>query len=145
MGIFQSLRKSRRLWKVSKRLNKSFDPAELLRGKASSEKEGAFEELLDICACDDLVRFVMTRYEADNNTLRDLFDKLCRNGAGVLVGGHYVAASSLAFPLPLKFLLEHYREGAFVIRDYDDHDSSLFVANRLVQYFELGETGEVRC
>ena len=65
MGFFQSLRKSGRLWKVSKRLSKPFDAAAMLNGKASSEKEGALNELMDICRSDDLVKLVMSRYKAD--------------------------------------------------------------------------------
>ena len=143
MGFFQSLKKGRRLKKVSRQLTKRIDITDVYKLTSSEEKESALNELVDICYSDEYVKMVMDDYNKDGQTIKELYSKLTLIGAGQYAGGHYVAASSLVFPLTLKFLLEHYNNDTFSINDWDNYNSSLFIAHRLIEYFEKGEVGEV--
>ena len=142
--LFQSLKKSIKIKKLSKQLSKprnTKDTQDILC--YLDKKQEYLNELIELCLADEYIAMVVSQYNANGQTLKELYSLLCRAGAGQYAGGHFVAASSLAFPLTLKFLLEHYNDGSFSIKGYDDYNSMLFIAYRLIQYFENGEVGTI--
>lgn len=86
-------------------------------------------------------------------TLRELFNRLRAVGAAQCTGGHYVAASALAYPHTLEFLLRYFRgvdslaDGytwpVDLTSDRPDRDVALRVAYEVIMYFENGRTGPV--
>jgi hypothetical protein len=142
--LFQSLKKSRRLRKISKNLAAPLKTQDMFKmATQGSKKDYYLDELIDITESDQFVKMVMTEYNADRQTLKELYNKLILIGAGQFTKGHYVAASSLVYPLTLKFLLKHYDGQDFSINEWDDKNSAMYIANRLIEYFEKGEVGEV--
>lgn len=142
--LFQSFKKSIKLKRLSKRLSKPIstkDTQDILFDP--DKKKKYLNELIELCLADEYIAMVMSQYNANGQTLKELYSLLCRAGAGQYAGGHFVAASSLAFPLTLQFLLEHYNDGSFSIKGYDNYNSMLFIAYRLIEYFENGEAGIV--
>ena len=140
--IFQSFKKSRQLKEVSTKLSKPLDTSDIF--KSIRGRKDALIELIDIAESDENVKAAMNEYHADRQTLNKLYDKLALVGAGQYAGGHYVAASSLVYPSTLKYLLEHFNNGIFSIKNWDDNNSSIHIAYRLIEYFEKGETGEIK-
>lgn len=142
--LFQSFRKSIKLKGLSKKLSvpvNTKDTQDILF--YLDKKEKYLDELIELCLADEYIAMVMSQYNANGQTLKELYSLLCSAGAGQYAGGHFVAASSLAFPLTLRFLLEHYNDGIFSIKGYDNYNSTLFIAYRLIQYFENGEVGTI--
>ena len=95
----------------------------------------------------------MQRYGATRDTLSELFSRLEVVGAGQWTGGHYVAASSLAYPHTLEFLLRYFR-GVDAIEDTypwpadltsntPERAVAMRVAYELIRYFEDRRTGPV--
>jgi|AVFP01.1.fsa_nt_gi hypothetical protein len=143
-GLFQSLKKSSRLKKVSKKLSKPLDTRDIFKiATQGNKKDKDLDELIDIAESDEYVKMVMNEYRADRQTLKDLYSKLTLVGAGQYAKGHYVAASCLVYPLTIKYLLEHFDGENFSINGWDDKNSTMHIAYRLIEYFEKGETGEV--
>ena len=143
-AFFKSMRKSARLKKVSKKLAKPVDYADVFKlSKKFNEKDKYIEELIDIAEADEYVKSVMNEYEASRQTLKELYEMLISLGAGQYAGGHYVAASSLVYAATLKFLLHVSIKQQFRINNMDAKNSAIFIANRLIKYFERGEVGKV--
>jgi hypothetical protein len=109
-----------------------------------SNQEKLITELIKLAKIDDNVAAVIEKMGATDRDLQDIYHMLQSNGAGQYASGHYVAASSLVYWQPLYFLLYHFDKGQFKIKDYDNRNSQLFIANRLIEYFQNGETGDVR-
>lgn len=107
-------------------------------------EKGAVDELIDLAESDEYVRIVMDEYGANRQTLKELYNRLVLVGAGQYAKGHYVAASSLVYPLTLKFLLEHFDGKKFSINNWDDNNSAMYIANRLIDYFKKNKVGEVK-
>jgi hypothetical protein len=142
--LINSSKKSSKLKSVSKKLSQPVDISDMDRLLTHySEKDKNIEKLIDIAESDEYVRVVMNDYGANRQTLKEIYGKLTLIGAGQYIKGHYVAASSLVYPLTLKFLLEHFDGKEFTIYDWDSNNSLMFIANRLIEYFEKGEVGEV--
>jgi len=142
--LFKSMRKSARLWSISKKLAKPADYADVFKlSKRFKEKDKYIEELIDIAEADEYVKSVMNEYEASRQNLRKLYEMLISFGAGQYAGGHYVAASSLVYASTLKFLLHVSIKQQFRVNDMDAKDSAIFITNRLIKYFEKGEVGKV--
>lgn len=94
----------------------------------SQERRLAEEALLNYCFAQHEVRIVVESANAGRDTLREVYERSLRGGAGQWVLGHYVAASALAYPEPLRFLLEGHREGRDPRAD----------AAQVVSYFQRG-------
>jgi len=143
--LIQSLKKSRQLKKVSKKLSKPFDSRDIIQmATQGNKKNEVLDELIDIAESDEYVKIVMNDYLADRQKLKELYRRLTLVGAGQYSGGHYVAASSVVYPLTLKFLLEHFDGENFSINGWDANNSAMHIAYRLIEYFKKGETGEIR-
>jgi len=140
--IFQSLKKSSQLRKVSKKLSQPFDFNNLFQNGATSKNH--LDELISIARADSSVKSLLDENNVDDSFLKELYSQLVLAGAGQYASGHYVAASSIVFAYTLKFLLKHFDGERFSIRGYDHYNSSLFIANRLYDYFKNGETTEIK-
>lgn len=111
------------------------------------------DELLGLCEGDPAVSEVMKRYGATRTTLRELFTKLQAVGAGQWAGGHYVAASALAYPHTLEFLLRYFRGvdsladgypwSVDLTSDRPDRAVAMRVVYEVIVYFEKGRSGPV--
>lgn len=143
-ALFKSLQKSRRLKKISSQLAKPLNRDILTMSKDIGEKEVILNQLIALCTEDELAVLVMSNVGATEQTLMNIYHKLRDCGAGQYVAGHYVAASSLAFLPTLTFLVYHFKEGEFSIKGYDAYNSGLFVADRLITYFQKGEVDALR-
>ena len=82
MGVIRSLRKRRKLRRISRVLGAPFDTSRMVDELVSGNKDRALEDLLDLCESDPLLRQTMEAEEADRETLRALYWMLMKNGAG---------------------------------------------------------------
>ncbi len=143
--LIKSLKKSSRLKRISKRLSKPLDRTNirvLLDRQQTREKY--LDELLDLCKSDENVFYLIKTFDITDCFLKTIFHALEKICAGQYAGGHYVPASSITYASTLKFLLNHFDGQNFSIKNYDHYNSSLFIAHRLIMYFDKGETGEVK-
>ena len=138
VGLIKSLLKSWKLSRISKRLGKIRSSNEILASAmrqtvegGQSEKEKDATRLLDLVESDSDLCLILQRYGATRKVLERLYSELCVVGAGQWAGGHFVAASSLAFGPTLDYLLRSAQAGV----DFRG------VAYRLIVYFKSGETG----
>jgi hypothetical protein len=123
-----------RLAAISRELGRRMSGEQLLQDVLSgNRRERAIEALLDYCEGRQDIRNVMTEFGADRGMLRQLYDGLLVSGAGGWAGGHYVAASALAYPHALHYLLSRARVG----RERDNQ-----TAYTLLMHFERGASLE---
>jgi hypothetical protein len=135
MGVISSLRKQRKIRRISRALGAPLDTSrfidELTSGKPS-KRDQALEDLFDLCESDSLLRQTMDAHGATRETLLELYKMLIANGAGQWVGGHYVAVSALGYGFPLLFILQN-----------ADTLPWGHICVLLIEYFERNETGPV--
>jgi len=103
----------RTLGRISRELGCALSPGQLTHEllESPSRRDLARAALLDHCVADPALQPVMVEFGADRSTLDELYHTLCAAGAGQWAGGHFVAASAVAYPQTLRFLLGNYREG----------------------------------
>jgi hypothetical protein len=143
-AIIQSIKKSKRLKAISKELAKPFplnDPLSIV--KSGAIKNNHLRTLIELVKSDQMILRTLNSYNASDQTIIEIYDLLCRFGAGQYKKGHYVAASSVAYASTLAYLLEHFQNGSFCIYGYDQYNSGMYITNRLIKYFEKGEVGAV--
>lgn len=126
--IFASFKKSFQLKKIYGRIEEI--PTVELIGK-----------IIEIGINDPAVFEVMNKYRPDAGDFLNIYEILTLHGAGQHTKGHYVAVSALVYPQTLDFVLQHYQDGAFHIEGMNSYNASLAICNRLIKYFEKGETG----
>ena len=141
-NLLSSFKKSKKLRQISNDLSKPIDYSDLSSLVASSKNEPV-DRLIELCLSDELNVELIKKYGAEKNTLKELYHKLTINGAGQFIKGHLVSASSLVYPATLTFLLHHFENGKFQVNDWDDYNSSLFVVNRLLNYFKTNKISEL--
>ena len=126
MGIFASLKKSKKLRKISKKLDTHVSSvADLM----NSHRDELIDELCDLCEADPNVVLVMGNHSVNREKLKEIYNHMCAVGMGVWTkDGHYVPASSIAYTATLDYLLRH-----------EDDDNFREVAARVCSYFEDGE------
>jgi hypothetical protein len=117
------------------------------------DHQRAAEDLFDLCEQDAAIREVMKRYGATRKTLADLFLRLKAVGAAQMAGAHWAAASALAYPETLEFLLRYFQGVAKLAEGYawpEDLKSetperavAMRVAYEVIMYFEDNRTGPV--
>ncbi len=127
---FQSLRRSRKLRKISGQLAR---PTSSVESSLSGEKESALDQLLDLCESDPDISRVVESAGLDREALTEIYWRLMAAGAGQWVGGRFVAAATLAYPETLEY----------AIRELGPDADPRPVAFRLIEYFEGGRTGQV--
>ena len=136
-----SLKKSKKLQKISRILGEEFDFNEFLN--ASSEdredrnlrdriKKTSEEELIDLIVNDYNLSTVIKHYGVKREELMEIYKKLQRMGLGFWVKGHYVAASAIAYVRPLDYLLRN-RD---VFNDNADLNKIAKVQVNLSRYFK---------
>jgi hypothetical protein len=117
---------------ISQDLSPSASLEEMVKDLVSGRerREKAEEALLDYCEARAEVRKIMQEFKASRATLGELYTQLILAGAGQWRGGHFVAASAIAYPQTLRYLLEHRTK-----RDLPPE-----VAWKLLMHFESGAT-----
>ncbi len=112
------------LQRISQDLGKTLDPDKLEEG--CDRMANAEEELLDYCEQQPSIQALLREFKVSRKDLQELYNRLIMAGAGQWTCGHWVAASALAYPVSLQYLLsrreENIQETAF----------------RLIMYFEQG-------
>lgn len=120
------------LGRISRELGRPFDARRLLDEMVHNPDRSARVDA-------DLVDYVMSRaplqgiireFDLTPEAIIELYRQLAVAGAGQWAGGHYVAASALAYPHTLRFLLESKRAGL----------EPLETAYSLVMHFERGHS-----
>lgn len=108
MGPFRSVIKSIRLRRLQNRLQpRNLSASERVQSDLfSNERDAALAAYLDFCQSDPNVRAVMRRFGIDRSKLEQIYARLLLNGLGGWIGGHFAAASSIAYAEPLAFVLE---------------------------------------
>jgi hypothetical protein len=122
---------SQPLARISKTLGSSQDvdtvTKQLLSG--SNRSRDAEDALLDYCEANESTKQVILEFGATREALLELYSRLLIAGAGQWAGGHFVAASAIAYPDTLRYLLRATGE------DRDQWSSVVF---KLLVYFERG-------
>ena len=135
MGLINTLKSFRKSWELRK-ISKSLS-------KRDSDEERYLDDLVSLIYSEEYIADFLFESGFSQKTLKDIYYKLDANGAGQYADGHFVSASSLVYGQTLLFILDHYIDGKFFIKDYDEYNSTIFITNRLVEYFNNKETGPV--
>ncbi len=120
----------RSLERISRELGREVSPADMMRELMATpnRREQAENALLDYCLSHPALQSLLEEFGANRATLKDLYSTLCDAGAGQWAGGHWVAASALAYPHSLRFMLSNLHGGA----------SHMEQASALIVHFERG-------
>jgi hypothetical protein len=126
----------RRLQTISQQLGRPIDPNQLAEEMFSggNRSTDALTALFDYCESQAVIEKVMNELQVSHDDLRELYYDLLRSGAGQWVCGHYVAASALAYPEPLRYL---------VVRKRNNGSFDIEMASNVIMYFEQGSALEV--
>lgn len=121
----------RALERISRELDRRPTTEQMMREplSGSDRHQGAKEALFDYCEANASVREVMDAFKASRDTLSELYSKLLLAGAAQWAGGHYVAASAIAYPHTLRYLLEHPATG---------REQLFQTTYKLIMHFERG-------
>ena len=145
MGFFSSLKRFFGTLSKSQQLRDIYDRIEENRNggttrNAAGELKRAREDLFELVRNDNELLKFLHHYDVGHETLREMYYALEEAGAAHFThDGHYVAASSIALTLPLDFVLRHKE---ILLEEPDGHEAQR-VAQRLVQYFENAEQGQI--
>ena len=124
------------LERISRDLGRRRSPeqvmSELMYG-SSSRRTDALSDLLDYCTAKPGIQEVMRSFDLDRTELEELYGTLLAAGAGQWVGGHWLAASTLADPDSLSFLVRRRGRG-----QASDRDETLKAVYALIMHFERG-------
>jgi len=115
------------LERISRAIGRPFDITEEIPQQITSGRT-AEDVLLDYCVAQAEIRQVMAECKVSRDDLRELYFDLIRAGAGQWRGGHWVAASALAYPKTLRYVLEGKKNAQEKWR----------IAGILCTYFETG-------
>jgi hypothetical protein len=118
----------RPLERISQQLGRRIDPNQLTKEmfSGSDRTAEALNALMDYCESQTGIQAVINEFQVSREDLRELYYDLLRLGAGQWTCGHWVAASALAYPEPLRYLLVRRR------------DNSIETAFNVIMYFEQG-------
>jgi hypothetical protein len=89
---------------ISQELGRPFDPNQIMERMGSRRQ--AEEALIDYCGTVESIRKVMDEYNISKDDLHQFYFKLINVGAGQWRTGHWVAASALAYPETLRYLIQ---------------------------------------
>jgi hypothetical protein len=121
----------RPLRKISQELGKPIDPNKLTEEifSTSDRMTNAEEVLLDYCEQQPSIQALLREFRISRQDLQELYHQLIMVGAGQWRCGHWVAASTLAYPESLRYLLsrrgENIQETAFNLIMYFEQGSAL--------------------
>jgi hypothetical protein len=118
----------RPLQKISQELGKPIDPNKLMEEILSGgdHKTSAENALLDYCEQQPTIQALLREFKISRQDLQELYHQLIMVGAGQWTCGHWVAASALAYPNSLRYLLKRRKE------------NMQETAFNLIMYFERG-------
>ena len=122
------------LERISRELGRQRSPEQVmseLRYGGGSRRADALSDLLDYCTAKPDIQEVMRSFDLDRTELEDLYTTLVASGAGQWAGGHWVAASTLADPESLRFLVRRRRRAP-------DRGETLEAIHVLFIHFERG-------
>lgn len=101
----------------------------------------AMEALLDYCENQFEIKEIMSDFQISRENLRELYNQLTAMGGGQWACGHWVAASSIAYPESLRYVLSRldpndsvFKEG---ISKWLETDKTETIYN-LIMHFECG-------
>jgi len=94
----------------------------------SNRRQQAEDALLNYCLAQPSLQSLVKEFDVGRAILKELYSRLYVSGAGQWAGGHWVAASALAYPHTLRFLLTSLQGGASAIEQ----------SHALVMHFERG-------
>jgi len=117
------------LERISQELGRQIDPSKLVDEmlSGSGRRDQAEQALLDYCEGQSAIREIMTEHKITRDDLKELYSRLLAVGAGQWACGHWVAASAIAYPEALRYLLDH-----------QDSDW-MATAYNLIMHFESGQ------
>jgi len=123
----------RSLQRISQELGKPFDPNKGMEEFLSSSDRKATAEmaLLDYCEQQPALKALLSEFKITRQDLQELYRQFIMVGAGQWRCGHWVAASALAYPDSLRYVLLRREEN---IQE---------TAYKLIMYFERGESLEI--
>ncbi len=126
----------RPLQKISQELGKPIDPKKLMEEILSSDRKASAEEaLLDYCERQPPIQALLIEFKISRQNLQELYHQLITAGAGQWTLGHWVAASALAYPESLRYLLsqrgENIQKTAFNLIMYFEQGSPLPIKQKL--------------
>lgn len=105
----------------------------------SGRDEPRIRELADLCRNDRAWRTVLQSHSATPSQLVEISKSLRQAGADVIVKGHFIPISALAFPSTLDYSLGQCDSSGEMTADAANR-----VADRLIRYFHNGEVGQIR-
>jgi hypothetical protein len=122
---------SKQLAKISAILGKPHTPEDFMQSLVSGDdsRERALNDLLALCENGSATQAVMKEFGASREALHEIYSTLLRGGAGQWRGGHYVAASAIAYPDTLRYLLT---------RPLNDRNSIFEASFMMLERFERG-------
>lgn len=120
----------RSLERISRELGREVRPEDMTQELMATpnRRQQAEEALLNYCLAQPSIQSLLGEFDAGGAILKELYSRLCLSGAGQWAGGHWVAASALAYPHTLRFLLTNLQGGA----------SHMEQAYALIMHFERG-------
>lgn len=113
---------------ISQELGNPFDPNKVMKEILSGgdRKASAETALFDYCEQQPTIQALLREFKISRQDLQELYHQLIMVGAGQWTCGHWVAASALAYPDSLRYLLMRRKE------------DMLETAYNLIMYFERG-------
>jgi hypothetical protein len=103
--------------------------------------EHAMEALLDYCENQFEIKEIMDDFQISRDDLQELYNQLTAMGGGQWTCGHWVAASSIAYPKSLKYVLTLLDPNDSVFKDgiskWLEKDKTETIYN-LIMHFECG-------
>ncbi len=116
------------LEKISQQLGRQIDSKQFVKEMlGGSDRRGKAESaLFDYCESQFGIKSLMMEFQVSRDDLKELYFELVAAGAGQWACGHWVAASALAYPESLHYVLARRRKD---IRK---------TAAKLIMYFEQG-------
>ena len=136
-GIFKSIKKSGKLVKYSRILAQSYEPGGVdlkTMMQKGRDRDEALEKIIDIALDDPNNQNTIKKYKITRKNLNTKFNTLVINGAGVVAGKHFVAASALVYAQTLIFLYD---------KKQTEGLGDILIAQALVDYFDQNKTGLV--
>lgn len=137
-----SFKKSRILSKIAKNENNGFDMQnfdfeKITKGMVNQNKneKDLLNSLFELLEKDKFTMQLLHNHDRNFDDLRKIIEKLKLNGAGQIVKGHYVPVSSIAFLDTLQILLQYWNGENFEVDNFDDYNSNLFIANKMLTAF----------
>ncbi len=116
----------RRLKKISKELGRPLDLRKANILNNGDRRDSAKEALLDFCYQQPRISALLGESQISRKALQALYDELIMAGAGQWICGHWVAASAIAYPESLQYMLK---------KNKNNIQETAF---NLIMYFEQG-------